>query len=207
MTVEISSIKDEVLRHAAEVADLNDNTANSGKLDEKELSVFIREAVNTGCDKAAVADICNQVGVEHADDTVKASMEKLNQLQKLEKELKYQQAVLEKRNDEIEKLEKEDDSRVTKSQWISVGCLAAGVASGAAIGAGVGSMFAGFGAFPGAIIGGLIGAFGGMYGNHLINDDSQSNFGKIQDYKDQAKPIEYKISDLEAQMKEIQNSL
>ena len=209
MTVEISSINNEELRHAAEVADLNDNTANSGKLDEKELSVFIREAVNSGCDKAAIADICNQVGIEHADDKVKASMEKLNQLQKLEKELKYQQTVLEKRNDEIEELEKEDDSRMKKSVWTTIGCFAGGAASGAAIGAGVGSMFAGAGALPGAIIGGFIGACGGLYGSNLINHHyfSDSNYDKIDDYKNQARPIEDKVFELEQQMKGIQNSL
>ena len=207
MTVEISSIKNTELRHAAEVADLNDNTANSGKLDQNELSVFIKEAVNTNCDKAAIAEICNQVGVEHASDEVKASMEKLNQLQKLEKELKYQKSILDKRNNEIEKLEKEDDSNSKKSNWISVGCLAGGVAAGAAIGAAVGSAFAGFGAVPGAVIGGIVGAFGGMFTDSKINDHRSSNYEKINDYEEQARPIEKKISELESQMAQVKDSL
>lgn len=209
MTVEISNIKNAELRHAAEVADLNDNTANSGKLDQKELSVFIKEAVNTNCDKASIAEICNQVGVEHADDDVKASMEKLNQLQKLEKELKYQKSILNKRDNEIKKLEKEDDSKNSKSKWVTFGSLAGGVAAGAAAGAAIGAAFAGVGAAPGAFLGGLVGAFGGLYTGVQINNHyfSGSNYHKIRDYEQQARPIENKISELESQMKEVQESL
>lgn len=206
MSVEISNIQNEVLRHAAEVADLNDNTANSGKLDQKELSVFIREAVKSDCNMDDIRAVCDQVGVEHATDDVKASMEKLNQLQKLEKELEYQNNILKKRNDEIKKLEQEDDDRITKNEWITLGSLAGGVAAGALCGAGVGSAFAGFGAFPGAIVGGILGALGGLgIGNQFT--DNKSNFNTICDYEEQARPIEEKVYELKAQMKEIENEL
>ena len=209
MPVEISNIKNTELRHAAEVADLNDNTANSGKLDPKELSLFIKEAVNSNCDKAAIAEICNQVGVEHAEDEVKASMEKLNQLQKLEKELKYQKSILKKRNDEIKKLKNEDDSKYSKVSWCRMGGFVGGAAAGAAVGASVGSAFAGVGAVPGAMIGGILGAFGGLFTGGKIADNffSGSNSSKINDYEEQARPIEEKISELESQMIEVQETL
>ena len=206
MSVEISNIQNEVLRHAAEVADLNDNTANSGKLDQKELSVFIREAVKSDCNMDDIRAVCDQVGVEHATDDVKASLEKLNQLQKLEKELEYQNNILKKRTDEIEKLEQEDSDRETKNNWISVGSLAGGIAAGALGGAAVGSAFAGFGAFPGAIIGGILGALGGLGIGNQFNDN-KSNYYTICAYEEQARPIEEKVYELKAQMKEIENEL
>ena len=55
MSVEISSIQNTNLRKAAEIADSNDSTINRGKLDQHELSLFIKEAVNTKCDKNAIA--------------------------------------------------------------------------------------------------------------------------------------------------------
>ena len=206
MSVEISSIQNEVLRHAAEVADLNDNSANSGKLDQKELSVFIREAVKSDCNMAEIAEVCNQVGVEHATDNIKASMEKLNQLQKLEKELEYQNNILKRRNDEIKNLEQEDDDRRNKNWWITLGSLAGGAAAGALGGAGVGSAFAGFGAIPGAIVGGLLGALGGL-GIRNQFTDNKSNYKTIHNYEEQARPIEQKVNELENQMEEIENNL
>lgn len=206
MSVEISNIQNEVLRHAAEVADLNDNTANSGKLDQKELSVFIREAVKSDCNMDDIRAVCDQVGVEHATDDVKASMEKLNQLQKLEKELEYQNNILKKRNDEIENLEQEDSDRGTKNKWILWGSFGGGIAVGAALGASIGSAFAGVGAFPGAIVGGIVGAMGGLGIGSKFND-GKSNYRTIHDYKKQARPIEQKVNELKAQMKEIENEL
>lgn len=206
MTVDISSISDATLRHAAEVADLNDNTANSGKLDQKELSVFIKEAVNSNCNKDAIAEVCNLVGVEHASDDVKASMEKLNQLQKLEKELKYQNNILEKRNDEIKKLKQEDDANSRNNNLKFFGGFVGGAAAGAAAGAAVGSAFAGVGAIAGGIVGGLIGALGGAYVGTKLQDYS-SNYKERREFNEQKRPIENKVNELKAQMQEIQKSL
>ena len=206
MTVEIAKIQNETLRHAAEVADLNDNTANSGKLDQKELSVFIREAVKTDCNMAEIKEVCNQVGVEHATDDIKASMEKLNQLQKLEKELQYQNNILKKRKNEIKNLEQQDDNRRSKNGWITFGSMAGGVVSGAIAGAAVGSAFAGVGAMPGAFIGGFVGMIGGLgLGSKFL--DSESNYTERREYKEQARPIKNKVNELKKQMQEIEYSL
>lgn len=207
MSVEISNIQNEVLRHAAEVADLNDNTANSGKLDQKELSVFIREAVKTDCNMADIRAVCDQVGVEHATDEVKASMEKLNQLQKLEKELEYQNDILKKRNDEIKKLEQKDRKRENKNLWISLGSFVGGAATGALIGAGIGSAFAGFGALPGAFVGGLLGGFFTSMGISNVFHDKNTESETIYNYETKARTIKEKVNELENQMKKIENSL
>ena len=192
MTVEIAKIQNETLRHAAEVADLNDNTANSGKLDQKELSVFIREAVKTDCNMAEIKEVCNQVGVEHATDDVKASMEKLNQLQKLEKELQYQNNILKKRNDEIDSIE-------TKDKLIVGGSMTAGSIVGAA---GICAL-AGAVALPLLLIGGAVGCgVGYLVGKAISSEDNEA-----RNYKEQARPIENKDNELKKQIQEIKESL
>ena len=206
MSVEISNIQNEVLRHAAEVADLNDNTANSGKLDQKELSVFIREAVKSDCNMDEIRAVCEQVGVEHVTDDVKVSMEKLNQLQKLEKELEYQNNILKKRNDEIKELEQQDKNRINKNGWIGVGSMVGGAAVGALAGAGIGSAFGGIGAFPGAMVGFILGGLGGVKVGNLFSD-RESNYDTRINYERQARPIEQKVNELKAQMEQIENNL
>lgn len=189
MSVEISSIENAALRHAAEVADLNDDTANSGKLDQKELLVFIREAVNANCSKDEIAELCNQVGLEHAADDVLASMQKLNQLQKLEKELEYQRDILNKRDDEITKLTRKDNAK-------SLGTIGGSAAIGGIIGCAVGGPAGGLiGSFAGFLVGAVI--------NHMTGDDSQ----QISEFEYQKTPIEDKVRELSAQMEEIQRSL
>lgn len=206
MTIEIANIKDANLKHAAELADSTDNTANKGKLDQKELSVFIREAVNSGCDKNAIVELCNQVGVEQANDDVKNSMEKLNQLQKLEKELKIQSGILKKRNDEIRKLEKEDSSRVHSDIKKELACGFAGAAIGGVTGALISSALLLVGSFPGAFIGGLLGVMGGfMTSRRLV--DKKSNSAAIKDFENQVNLTEVKVDELKAKMQEIQKSL
>ena len=191
-SLEIANIQNEVLRHAAEVADLNDNTTNSGKLDQKELSVFIREAVKSDCNMAEITEVCNQVGVEHATDDVKTSMKKLNQLQKLEKELEYQNNILKKRYDEIDSIE-------TKHNLIVGGSATIGGIVGAA---GL-CLLASTVSLPAVLIGGIVGGAIGL----LVGDAISSEDVKARDYKSQASPIEDKVYELERQMQEIENSL
>ncbi len=206
MTLEIANIKDANLKRAAEIADSSDNTANQGKLDQKELSVFIREAVNSGCDKNAIAELCNQVGVEQATDGVKNSMEKLNQLQKLEEELKIQSGIIKKRNDEIKKLEKEDSSRVYSDIKKELGFGFAGAAVGGVTGALISSTLLLVGSFPGAFIGGLLGVMGGfMTSRGLV--DKKSNSAAIEGFENQVNLAELKVGELKAKMQEIQKSL
>ena len=192
MTVEIAKIQNETLRHAAEVADLNDNTANSGKLDQKELSLFIREAVKTGCNMAEIKEVCNQVGVEHATDDVKASMEKLNQLQKLEKELQYQNNILKKRNDEIDSIETKDNLIVGGSMTVGGIVGAAGLCA-----------LAGAVTWPLVIIGAAVGCGAGYLAGNVISSEDN----KARDYKEQAIPIKDKVNELKKQMQEIKNTL
>ncbi len=201
--IDISKIKDATLRHSAEAADLNDTTANLGKLDQCELSVFIKEAVKNNCDLDAIEELCNQIGLEHATDDVKASMEKLSQLQKLEKELEYYNNIIEKRDKEINKL----DSKITATTASTIGFYAGSVAAGAAAGAAIGSTFAGVGAAPGMLVGALVGAVGGLTGLGVSAKKDIDNIPLQSELEVKKAPFEEKVKEIETKMEEIQQSL
>lgn len=200
---DISRIKDAALRHAAENADLNDTTANLGKLDQCELSVFIKEAVKNNCDLDAIEELCNQIGVEHATDEVKASMEKLSQLQKLEKELEYYNNIIEKRDKEINKL----DGKIASNLGTALSFYAGSVAVGAGAGAAIGSTFAGVGAAPGMFIGAAIGIAGGILGMSASMAKSSKNSPLQRELQVKKAPFEEKVRELETKMEKIQESL
>ena len=220
MSVEISNIQNEVLRLAAVVADLNDNTANSGKLDQKELPVFIREAVKSDCNMAEIIEVCNQVGVEHATDDVKASMEKLNQLQKLEKELEYQNNILKNENYKIKKIKQQAHNSYSKEELITTSTSVGGFIIGglicALIGALSGAKFRisneekAIQAMTGLVGGGLGGfMIGDRIGDRIVQHlwPEEPNAGSIDDYEDHARSIYQNVEKLKNQMKEIENSL
>lgn len=99
-SLDISSIKDTTLKDTAVYADSNDDK----KLDQRELSLFIRAAVDNNCDKNAIAEVCNQVGIEHASDDVKVMIEKHNQRQKQLNDFKKHFEIFEKSNTTLNKL-------------------------------------------------------------------------------------------------------
>ena len=204
--LDISSIKDATLRNAAEAADINDNTANRGKLDQRELSVFIKEAVNSNCDKAAIAKLCNQVGVEHASDEVKASMEKLNQLQKLEKMLKEQMNILKKKHNERYELQEKNEDIKSCNILKSTVTYGAYFGAGALAGAKVGAIFGVTGVVIGAILGGGIGLCVAPQADLAFNP-KRNYTGKIIEKDKQIEQVHNKVHELESKIEEVQKSL
>ena len=197
-SLEIANIQNVVLKHAAKVADLNGNTAFNGKLDSGELTVFIREAVKSGCNPAEITGVCNQVGVE--TDDVKTSMEKLNELQELREKIDHTLDIL---------MERSKEGIKTDALYLGT-CIAIGSIVVAALSGLIGPAATALACAPavtaaecmscGAVIGAITGAIVSF--TNLCEKSHEK-----QPYERQLTPIEKKWNELLREEQEIVKSL
>lgn len=196
-SLDISSIKDTTLKNIAVYADSNADK----KLDQRELSLFVRKAVNSNCDKNAIAEVCNQVGIEHASDELKATMEKLNQLQKLEKMIKEQENIIKQNNKELAEIYKSEDNKSTRNKVIKTACYGSSIAGAAFAGAKFGSLFG----VQGAVIGAIVGiGMGVLIGDSAADTFAPKTHGFVTDDRyEQLEQAKNKINELESKMREV----
>ena len=212
-SVEISVLagNNQYLKEALESADSNGKNAYNNKLDSNELNDFMQKAYKSGkCSMTDIMTIVNQVGVDKNDNATITKMQKLEQINKLENEIRTLKTELKKREYTLD--QKEYKTVSTTECFAGIGGffagIYAGVKTGAAISAAVSTTGIGAAATPVIMITSTLGgAVLGGYAAYKAADYAQRPFEshettvkrkEAENYKENnVEPLKAKINGLE----------
>jgi len=99
MGITIANIKDANLKRAAQEADSQGQSAYNGILDKSEVSLFLTKAKEFGCSSSEALEIAKSIGFDKQTAQTVNKMQKLEQINKLEKTIAAKKALLKEKTD------------------------------------------------------------------------------------------------------------
>ena len=201
MVLEIQSITNAALRKAAEKADSQGENAYNGVLDENEVSLFLTNAKEAGCNIDEAQIVANKA--KGSDVPTKVCIE---DLPKLQNEIKLKEIELYNKKEELNKLGKSLDE---PNGFLMMGSCLAAIYSGPVI-SGALEYYGRISHKLSMVIGGTLGALGGLglaiLTATLTKPNKNSYEYKVKEnkiaqqkneyYEKEIKPLEEEISKL-----------
>ena len=206
MAVEITTIQNKQLRAAAEKADTQGQNSYNGRIDYSEIPVFMQTAKNSNCSVDEILGLVRQVEVKATEKNVQLKVEQMENIQKIEiqlKEAKKELAEAEAKLEDIKPNLWESASTATKTGTIIGGVAGVGLGLGLAATLSIG--FSPLALLVGSacvLAGACAGAFDGMFIGAMINNETPYEATvadkKAKEYElDVVKPTKIKVRELE----------